>query len=408
MSQLALLGGTKMKRKPFPSWPQYDETERRALNEVLESRLWWRTEGTKTLEFERAFARYHGAKHGIAVTNGTAAIEVVMAALNIGAGDEVIVPDSTFVATASAVLFAGAMPVMVDVLPETDCIDPALAEAAITPRTKAIIAVHLGGHPADLDRLSELSARRAIPLIEDCAHALSSEWRGRRVGTFGIAGTFSFQASKLMTAGEGGAIIINDDELERLARSVHDCGRMPGQWFYSHYIYGSNYRLSEWQGAVLNAQLGRLDEQTARRHRNALLLDKLLAEIDGVTPQKLDPRCTRNGHYAYIFHFEPKVFAGVPAEKLMKALEAEGIPCEPGYPPVHSLDLFTSGAYRQRLAGEQRTREHSFLKQSYPNAQRAFSEAIWIPQPALLGDEEDMGEIAAALRKLQGNAKELA
>ena len=169
---------------------------------------------------------------------------------------------------------------MVDVLPETDCIDPALAEAAITPRTKAIIAVHLGGHPADLDRLSELSARRAIPLIEDCAHALSSEWRGRRVGTFGIAGTFSFQASKLMTAGEGGAIIINDDELERLARSVHDCGRMPGQWFYSHYIYGSNYRLSEWQGAVLNAQLGRLDEQTARRHRNALLLDKLLAEID--------------------------------------------------------------------------------------------------------------------------------
>jgi dTDP-4-amino-4,6-dideoxygalactose transaminase len=269
MSQLALLGGPKTKRKPFPAWPQYDDTERRALNEVLESRLWWRTEGTKTLEFERVFASYHGAKHGIAVTNGTAAIEVVMAALNIGPGDEVIVPDSTFVATASAVLFAGAMPVMVDVLPETDCIDPDLAEAAITPRTKAIIAVHLGGHPADLDRLSQISARRAIPVIEDCAHAHSSEWRGRRVGTFGVAGTFSFQASKLMTAGEGGVIITNDDEVERLARSVHDCGRMPGQWFYSHYIYGSNYRLSEWQGAILSAQLGRLDEQTARRHGNA-------------------------------------------------------------------------------------------------------------------------------------------
>jgi dTDP-4-amino-4,6-dideoxygalactose transaminase len=408
MSQLALLGGPKTKGKPFPSWPQYDETERRALNEVLQSRLWWRTEGTKALEFERAFASYHGAKHCVAVTNGTAAIEVVMAALNISPGDEVIVPDSTFVATASAVLFAGAMPVMVDVLPETDCIDPALAEAAITPRTKAIIAVHLGGHPADLERLAEISARRGIPLIEDCAHAHSSEWRGRRVGTFGVAGTFSFQASKLMTAGEGGVIITNDDEVERLARSVHDCGRMPGQWFYSHYIYGSNYRLSEWQGAVLNAQLGRLDEQTARRHRNALLLDELLAEIDGVTPQTLDPRCTRDGHYAYIFHFEPKVFAGVPVEKLMKALEAEGIPCEPGYPPVHSLDLFTSGAYRQRLAGEQRAREHSFLKQPYPNAQRAFSEAIWIPQPALLGDEEDMSEIAAGVRKVQTYAAELA
>jgi len=141
---------------------------------------------------------------------------------------------------------------------------------------------------------------------------------------------------------------------------------MPGQWFYSHYIYGSNYRLSEWQGAVLNAQLGRLDEQTVHRHRNARLLDKLLGEVEGVTPQRLDPRCTRNGHYAYIFHFEPKAFASAPVEKLMKALEAEGILCEPGYPPVHSLDLFQNCAYRQRLGGEQRGQEHSFLKQPYP------------------------------------------
>jgi dTDP-4-amino-4,6-dideoxygalactose transaminase len=131
-----------------------------------------------------------------------------------------------------------------------------------------------------------------------------------------------------------------------------------------------------------------LDEQTARRHCNARLLDKLLGDVEGVTPQKLDPRCTRNGHYAYIFHLEPKAFACVPVEKLMKALEAEGIPCEPGYPPVHSLDLFQNGAYRQRLGGEQRGEEHAFLKRAYPNAQRAFSETIWIPQPAMLGDEE--------------------
>jgi dTDP-4-amino-4,6-dideoxygalactose transaminase len=407
MSELALLGGPKTKRKPFPEWPHYDDKERRALNEVLESRLWWRTEGTKTLEFERAFARYHGAKHGIAVTNGTAALEVVMAALKIGGGDEVIVPDSTFVATASAVLFAGAMPVMVDVRPDTDCIDPDLVEGAITARTKAIIAVHLGGHPADLDRLTEISVRHHLPLVEDCAHAHSSEWRGRRVGTFGAAGTFSFQASKLMTAGEGGIIITNDDEVERIARSVHDCGRMPGEWFYSHYIYGSNYRLSEWQGAVLSAQLSRLDQQTAHRHQHAGLLDRLLGQVEGVTPQKLDSRCTRNGHYAYIFHFEPQAFAGISAEKLMKALEAEGIPCEPGYPPVHSLDLFQNGAYRQRLGGEQASREHTFLRQSYPHAQRAFSEAVWIPQTALLGDAEDMQEIATAVRKIQRHAKEL-
>ena len=407
MSQLAILGGPRTKRKPFPCWPQYDEKERVALNGVLESRHWWRTEGTRTQEFERAFARYHGAKHGIAVTNGTAALEVTMAALKVGAGDEVIVPDSTFVATASAVLFAGAMPVMVDVRSGTDCIDCDLVEAAITPRTKAIIVVHLGGHPADMDRVVELAKRHGLFLIEDCAHAHSSEWRGRRVGGFGAASAFSFQSSKLMTAGEGGIILTNDDEVERLARSVHDCGRLPGQWFYSHFIYGSNYRLSEWQGAVLSAQLTRLDQQTLHRHKSAGLLDGLLGNIEGITPQALDERCTRNGHYAYIFHFDPKAFDGITAEKLMKALEAEGIPCEPGYPPVHSLDLFKSGAYRQRLAGQQATEEHKFLKEAFPRAQQAFSGAVWIPQPALLGDEEDIREIAAALNKIQQHAREL-
>ena len=285
MLELALFGGSKTKQKPFPLWPQYDDNERRALEEVLESRVWWRTPGTKTLEFEKAFAEYHNASHGIAVTNGTAALEVAMAALDIGPGDEVIVPDFTFIATASAVLFANALPVLVDVDAETYCLDPGLTEAAITPRTKAVIAVHMGGHPADLDRLSAIVKNRGLHLIEDSAHAHGSEWRGKKIGTFGKAGTFSFQSSKLMTAGEGGIIISNDDVFERQARSVHDCGRMPGEWFYSHFIYGSNYRLSEWQGAVLKVQLGRLEEQTLHRHRNGRLLDKLFAEILGITPQ---------------------------------------------------------------------------------------------------------------------------
>ena len=157
MSELAVLGGKKVKTKPFPLWPQFDDAEREALNQVLESRVWWRTPGNRTLEFEQAFARFHGARHGLAVTSGTAALEVTMAALGIGAGDEVIVPDFTFVATASAVLFANALPVLVDVRPDTYGIDPELAEAAITPRTKAIIAVHMGGHPADLDALTDLA-----------------------------------------------------------------------------------------------------------------------------------------------------------------------------------------------------------------------------------------------------------
>ena len=407
MAELALKGGKKAKHKPFPPWPQFDDRERKALEEVLQSRVWWRTPGTKTLEFEREFARFHGAKHGIAVSNGTAALEVTMSALGIGPGDEVIIPDFTFVATASAVLYASALPVMVDVSPETCCLDPQLAEAAVTPKTKAIIAVHMGGNPADLDALGALAKRKGISLVEDSAHAHGSEWNGRRIGTFGAAGTFSFQSSKLMTAGEGGIIISNDDAFERLARSVHDCGRMPGEWFYSHYINGSNYRLSEWQGAILSAQLTRLDAQTLRRHQNARLLDNLLSKIPGITPQRLSARCTRNGQYAYIFHVDSKQFAGVSVERLIQAMIAEGIPNQASYPPVHLLDVFQNGEYRKRLCGSQATEHHAFLQANYQATHRAAWETIWIPQPALLGDEEDMQEIAAALGKIQKYAKEL-
>jgi dTDP-4-amino-4,6-dideoxygalactose transaminase len=408
MSELALFGGSKAKRKSFPLWPQYDDRERRALEEVLESRVWWRTPGTKTLEFEKAFAEYHGARHGIAVTNGTAALEVTMAALDIGPGDEVIVPNYTFIATASAVLFANALPVLVDVDVTTYCLDPSLTEAAITPRTKAIIAVHMGGHPADLDALQEIARKQRLHLIEDSAHAHGSEWNGKKIGTFGKAGTFSFQSSKLMTAGEGGIIISNDDAFERQARSVHDCGRMPGEWFYSHFIYGSNYRLSEWQGAILNVQLERLEEQTSYRHRNGRLLDKLLADIPGITPQKCDPRCTRNGQYAYIFHVDAREFAGISTENFIAALNAEGIPTQASYPPLHELDCFRSGEYRKCLTGVQATEKHDFLQQKFPNTQRAAWETVWIPQFALLGDEEDMHEVAEAIRKIQRNARTIA
>jgi dTDP-4-amino-4,6-dideoxygalactose transaminase len=407
MSALAMLGGKKAKSKPFPAWPYYDGNEDRALKEVLESRVWWRTPGTKTLEFEKSFAKFHGARHGVAVTNGTAALEVTIAALGISAGDEVIVPNFTFVATASAVLFANAVPVLVDVDPETYCIDPDLVEDAITSRTKAIIAVHMGGHPADLDRLKKIASRKRLALIEDSAHAHASEWRGQRVGTFGVAGTFSFQSSKLITAGEGGMIISNNDKFEVQARSVHDCGRMPGEWFYSHFIYGSNYRLSEWQGAILQVQLGRLDQQTKRRHHNARLLDRLLGAIPGITPQKLDDRCTRNGQYAYIFHVNKKEFAGLSTERFIEALNAEGIPHQASYPPLHQLDVFRSGQYRKRLSGKQAKEKHKFLKEKFPVTQRAAWETVWLPQPVLLGDEEDMHEIAAAIAKLQKNAKEL-
>ncbi len=401
MAKLALSGGEPVKKSPFPAWPYFDENERAALMEVLESRQWWRTPGTRALEFEQAFARYHGARHGIAVTNGTAALEVSLAALGIGPGDEVIVPDYTFVATASAVLFTGALPVLTDVSADTYCLDPDCAKNAITPRTKAIIVVHIAGHPADMDRFKEIASRHSLYLLEDAAHAHGSEWRGQKVGALGDAGTFSFQQSKLMTAGEGGIIITNRDSIERQARSVHDCGRMPGEWYYSHFIYGSNYRLSEWQAAVLLQQLDRLDAQAAIRTRNAAYLNKALARIEGITPQAQDRRCTRNGHYGYLFHYDRQAFGGTPIDEFIEALNAEGIPTQASYPPLHQLDLFRSGAYRQRLSPDQRDQQHAFLDAPFPNTERAAWEGVWLIHQTLLGSEEDTALIVEAVRKIQ-------
>lgn len=407
MSKLALLGGEPIKNTPFPSWPQYDEHEREALLQVLDSRIWWRTPGTQTLAFEQEFAAYHQAQFGVAVTNGTAALEVALAALGIGKDDEVIVPDFTFIATASAVLFSGALPVMVDVRGDTYCLDAELAEAAITPRTKAIIAVHLGGHPADLDALRRLAQRYGLYLVEDSAHAHGAEWGGHKIGSLGDVGTFSFQSSKLMTAGEGGMIITNSADLERRIRSIHDCGRMPGEWFYSHFIYGSNYRLSEWQGAVLRQQLKRLDSQAAIRTRNAAFLDRELANIEGITPQKLDARVTRHGYYAYIFHVNKDAFSGIPIERFIAALNAEGIPTQASYPPLHNLDLFKSGEYRKRLGDVHARREHGFLHSDFPNTLKAAWETVWLPNPVMLGSEDEINLVVEAIKKIQQNSKEL-
>lgn len=407
MEKLALFGGTPIKTKPFPKWPQYDEHERQALLDVLDSEIWWRTPGTRTKKFEEEFAAYHGAKYGIACTNGTAAIEIVLAALGIGLGDEVIVPDFTFVATASAVLLHGALPVLVDVDKETYCIDPQKVEAAITKRTKAIIAVHIAGYPADMDALGEIANRHNLILLEDCAHAHGSEWKGHKVGTLGRAGTFSFQQSKLMTAGEGGIILTDDDDLEVRIRSVHDCGRMPGEWFYAHFINGSNYRLSEWQGAVLSQQLKRFDSQALIRSANAAYLNKHLLEIEGIKPQVYDPRVTRNGHYCYLFTYDPDYFEGLSTNDFIKALEAEGIPTQASYPPLHALALFKNGEYLKRLNLEHAAAQKPYDDADFPVTEIGFKNTVWLVHRTLLGTEQDTAEIVEAVKKIHKHSLEL-
>jgi dTDP-4-amino-4,6-dideoxygalactose transaminase len=283
--------------------------------------------------FERRFADYVGARHAIAVCNGTVSLRIALMAAGIQACDEVIVPPYTFLATATAVVEANATPVFVDIDRETFNLDPKQIEAAVTPKTRAIIPVHLGGLACDMDAILRVAKKHELTVIEDAAHAHGSEYKGRRVGAIGDMGSFSFQSSKNLNSGEGGIITTNDDELAAKCRSIHNCGRIEGgtggAW-YEHHVMSANYRLGEFAGAILNAQLDRLDEQTDRRDANGRYLDERLAEIPGITPQRRGAFATRNAHHLYLMRYDEKVF-GVPRGRFIDALVAEGVPMSSGY-----------------------------------------------------------------------------
>ncbi len=407
MPQLAIKGGTPVRSVPYPAWPFAGNRERELLLDVLDSGNWWSSQGSKVKEFEAAWGRFHGVDPAVAVTNGTHTLELALMALGVGEGDEVIVPDWTFIATISAVLMVNAVPIIVDVDPFTGCIDPDLVEAAIGPRTAAVIAVHVAGHPADMDRLTEICSRRSLALIEDAAHAHGSTWNGRPVGTIGDAGSFSFQASKLMTAGEGGAVVSRRSDVLAAVRSFGNCGRMPGQWFYSHYRLGGNFRMTEWQGAVLLAQLERFPEQQRNRSTNANYLNDLLAQIPGVHPQRRDPRCTSQGNYCYVVRIDADVF-GASREQTRLALDAEGIPLTMAYPAVHSLDCFVDPVGLAPRYRESRASMPDYAKQDLPVTDSLAAETLWFTTSILMGSHSDCDDVVTAVGKVHDNAAELA
>ncbi len=405
MGKLAINGGSPVRSAPYPRWPQWDTSERDRLLSVLESGKWWASEGSNVSEFESAWARFAQTRHCVAVTNGTHALEVALLGLGIGEGDEVIVTDYTFFASASAVACVNAIPVLVDIDADTFCIDPDAVEAAITPRTRAIVAVHLAGHPADLDRLTAICTRHGLALIEDCAHAHGSTWNGTPVGGFGAAGTWSFQQSKLMTAGEGGAITVQDPQVAAAIRSYADCGRRPGEWFYSHFALGGNFRMTEWQGAMLLAQLQRFLCQHRTRNENALYLNGELAKLPGVYPQKRDQRATAQGYYCYVVRIDAAQF-GLSRDVIKSALEAEGIPMTASYPVVHELDAFaTVDGFAPRH--RDRSRWPAYQKLDLPISSDTAATTLWFKHQMLMGTRSDANDVVEALAKIHANADEL-
>lgn len=386
MAHLAIKGGEAVRRESWPAWPQWGEAEAQAVQAVLASGKWGGFNEV-VQEFEMAWAKRHQAKHCISAVNGTLTLEAALRVVGVGPGDEVIVPPYTFIATANAVRLVGATPVFVDVEPDTYNLDVDRITEAIRPKTKAIIPVHFAGLAVDMDRLLPLAEEYGLAVIEDAAHAHGSTWRGTPLGSLGDIGSFSLQQSKNLTAGEGGILITNDDELAQKLWSFANQGRDPQGLWYEHGMLGSNLRMTGWQAAILLAQLERFDEQLARRQASARRLTAILEEIDGPAPMRWDERCDNHAHHLYMMRYDPAKFNGLSRERFVEALQAEGVPCSTGY-------------YRPLY-------EQSPLAEPYsrvmpcPVAEQACKEAIWLTQNLLLAEPEEMDDIARAIVKIR-------
>lgn len=406
---LAIHGGPSVRTEPFPSWPVFGEQEERRLIAALRSGRWGKIDGDEVAQFEKLFAEYHQAKHGIGVVNGTTGLRVALLAMGIEAGDEVIVPPFTFVATASSVIEANATPVFADVQLDTFNIDPGEIEAAITSRTRAIIPVHLGGLPADMEAIMDIAQRHGLTVIEDCAHAHGAAYKGRRVGSIGHMGMFSFQASKNLSSGEGGIVLTSDDDLAARLWSIHNCGRRPGRAWYEHFILGGNHRLSEFQGAILHAQWERFEEQAERREENGKYLAKRLAMIPGIYPQARGADCTRHAYHVFPFRLDPAAF-GVSREVFLEALAAEGIPAAAAYPvPLYRQPLFEKLLFGPFTGYRNARPELDYRQIHCPNCETiSFTQGIWLEHRLLLGTQQDMDDIASAVEKIYENRDRLA
>jgi perosamine synthetase len=407
----AILGGAKTFTGAFPAWPVYDQTEEKAVLETLRSGKWFRGSGKNVARFEQAYAQLTGAKCCLATANGTSALFTSLNALGVEPGDEVIVPPYTFIATINVVVRQHALPVFADTDMETFQMDPRKVEAAISPRTRALMPVHLGGNPCDLDALVPIAAKHSVPLIEDACQAHLSEWKGRKVGTYGHTGCFSFHASKNLNCGEGGAILTNDEDLRERCYAFHNngTGLRPTGTGFTYVSSGANLRMPEFQGALLLAQMTRIEEQARLRTENARYLTSLLKEIPGISPARMYDGCTRNAYHLYMFRYDKANFANAPRSVFLKALAAEGIPAASGYTPLNTQpflkNALASRGY-QRLFPEKVLAEWTERTQC-PVNDRLCQEAVWFTQPMLLAPRSSMDRIADAFRKIQAHASSL-
>jgi 3-amino-5-hydroxybenzoate synthase len=386
----------------LPKWPVWSEQEEEAVLRVVRSGAWWREAGMEVESFEKEFAEFIGVDHVRAVTNGTQAIELALACLGLRADDEVIIPACTFISTASAVLSYGAVPIPVDVTRDTLCLDIGATEASITPRTRAVIPVHMAGHVCDMQELQVLSNRHGFAIVEDAAHAHGATWNGRSAGSIGDSSIFSFQAGKLITAGEGGAFATSDPDTANQTFVRHSCGRPSQDREYVHRVVASNLRMTELQGAILRVQLKRLPEQIAIRERSASHFDHLLSGIDGVNPLVRKPYADVHSHYMYMAWFDPEAFGDMTAGAIAKELRMLGVPAFRCFPPVHHTEMFSrDNLLHHKSLFSTGEPLHDYATFHTPVSQAAGYHVVWFHHSLLLSDQPILEEIADEIRKLE-------
>jgi dTDP-4-amino-4,6-dideoxygalactose transaminase len=408
----ALLGGPPVHTGGWPAWPEWRRAWEPSVLDVLRSGKWYRGSGGQLQEFESAYAKLLGARRCLATASGTTALVVGMHVLDVDAGDEVIVSPFTFIASYNAVLIHKALPVLADTDPATLTMDPASIESRITDRTRAIMPVHIYGMPCDMDPILAVAAKHRLPVIEDACQAWLAEYKGRMCGTIGDLGCFSFQNSKHLPSGEGGAITGNSDDLLDRCGSFHDCGRPYGGFKGSrpNFTRGGNFRMQHFQAAMLLQQLDKLVRDTARRRENADRLTAALKEIPGIRPVRL-PENSRAVWHLYPFRYDPEKFQGLPRDGFVRAMRAEGIPCSAGYQEQYFDGLFDeaieSRGYK-RLFSAQRLKDYRDSFHELKGNREVCATTVAMTQNLLLADRADIDHIAAAVRKIQAHAAELA
>ena len=398
MANLAIHGATPVRTESFPTWPTHDDRDLKAFEAVYQSGKWG-VGGPQVPEFERRFAEFQGAKYGVCVNSGTTALYIALKAAGVGLGDEIITTPYTFQATVVAILMANGVPVFVDTLPDGFNINTAKVEAAITPRTKVILPVHIAGYPADMDAIVEIANRHNLLVVEDCAQAHGAEWRARGVGSWGHLGCFSFQSSKNLCAGEGGIVLANDRRLYEHAWSVHNCGKPPSESEFDVEPFGGNFRMTEWQGGLLLSRLDRLEAEVNLRNTNMRLLDQGFGEIPGIKVIPLDPRATRGGCHGYKAIFDADKFEGISREDFLNAMRAEGIPMGHWYTTLMYRESFMqSDLLSTRL---------DYSNVSCSEAEKLCETGLALNQSVLMGTQEDMDDIITTTTKVRRYAREL-